>query len=116
MTSFKRTLQRLTLHARKQAIADAVMALVSTQLDIPLRVVLSSRRTAPVCWARHCGMVIAKELTDLPLQEIASLFNRDDHATVSNAIKHVNKERATSRHRRIEFAKLKRLALDVCRE
>ena len=51
----------------------------------------SKKRQDNIAKARHVAIYIVRNLTNLPLQTIGQLFNRD-HTTMMNSIKSVEKE------------------------
>lgn len=111
--STRNKLNQLTIHARKLSIVEGVVEIVCDQLDIPLRVLMSSRRTAKVVWARHAAISLCHELTELSHHELAGLFNRKDHGASLHAVHNVRNLCSTDKRKRIEYAMLKKLALKM---
>ena len=53
--------------------------------------ILSQRRTAPICFARHVAMYIAKETTEMSYKSIGESFGRD-HTSVLHACNEIEKK------------------------
>jgi chromosomal replication initiator protein len=66
------------------AIQDAVCAVLGLSRDD----LLSSSRSPKITRGRHLAMYLARELSDLPLTQIAREFRRD-HSTVLHAVRRV---------------------------
>ena len=51
--------------------------------------IISKKRKAVISNARHISMYIVREITQMPLTEIGTIFGNRDHSTVVYAIRHV---------------------------
>ncbi len=93
----------ITLEVVKRALADVqsgtgessflidkIFRVVSKYYDVPIDTLKSPRRQQNVVHARQVCMYLLRTLTDSPLSEIGSFFNRD-HTTVINAVNKVEK-------------------------
>lgn len=69
-------------------LIDKIFRVVSKHYDVPIDTLKSPRRQQNVVYARQVCMYLLRTLTDSPLSEIGSFFNRD-HSTVINAVNKV---------------------------
>jgi chromosomal replication initiator protein len=67
---------------------DAIQDAICAVLHLSREELLSTSRVPGVTRARHLGMYLARDLTGLPLAQIARAFHRD-HSTVLHAIRRV---------------------------
>ncbi|HEV2753609.1 MAG TPA: chromosomal replication initiator protein DnaA [Solirubrobacteraceae bacterium] len=83
------------LYGREMRTAPAVItvervqAMTAQAFGLPLEVLLSTDRSAPVAWARQVAMLLAREHTGQSLPAIARQFDRRNHTTVLNACRRV---------------------------
>ncbi len=68
---------------------ERVQAMTAQVFGLPLEVLLSTDRSAPVAWARQVAMFLAREHTGQSLPAIARRFDRRNHTTVLNACRRV---------------------------
>ncbi len=59
-----------------------IVALVSSELDVPEDDIVSKKRSADIAWARQVAMYLARELTDNSLARLGQYFSGRDHSTV----------------------------------
>jgi chromosomal replication initiator protein len=69
-------------------LIDKIFRAVSKYYDVPIDTLKSPRRQQNIVLARQVCMYLLRTLTDSPLSEIGSFFNRD-HTTVINAVNKV---------------------------
>jgi chromosomal replication initiator protein len=70
--------------------ALSIQLAVAERYDIPLHVLLSPQRSAPIARARHIAMWIVRNSSDHSLPAIARLFRRYDHTTVIHAVRRID--------------------------
>ena len=75
------------LNRKKRApTVEYILAAVSEHFDVSVNDIRSGTRVRSKLVPRQVGMMLAHELTTLPLTEIAAAFGRKDHSTVKNAL------------------------------
>lgn len=79
------------MHADELALLERIAVFVSNKYGVPVKRLTGPGRAGPVSRARHAGMFLARDLTDLRLSEIAAFFGRSDHTTVIYAVEKVKK-------------------------
>jgi len=67
-----------------------IVARVSDQFRVPAAELISSRRTRSILLPRQVSMYLARQLTDLSLEEIGDQFGGRDHSTVLHACRKVS--------------------------
>lgn len=80
-----RTLGIALLSKIKESDLTPILMAVSREFGLPQEVILSKDRRENVARARQTGMYLARELTNLSLQEIATFFGDCDHGTSLHA-------------------------------
>lgn len=81
----------ITPEAKKIIDADLVIHIVSEHFSISVDNMLSSKRNKELTLPRHIAMFLCRDLTSLPLIDIAHAFHREDHSTIHSAIKKIDK-------------------------
>ena len=113
-----------TIHLQRVFTAELIQNIVSMEFNISKDTLLGTRRLAQWTWPRHVAMSLAYQMTGLSTQELATLFNRDNHVSILYAVRRVNAETSTkdtpSRLRLREFERIRdltKIALGkVCQE
>jgi chromosomal replication initiator protein len=76
----------------KKIAVLAIQKAVAQHFDIPIDSLRAKTRIARVVLARHIGIYLSRELTELSLVEIGKRFGGRDHSTVLHAIAKAKKE------------------------
>ena len=71
---------------------DIIISVVADQFNITVEDIISKRRTADLVLPRQICMYLCKELTQIPLQDIAGALNKKDHTTVMHGIKRISED------------------------
>lgn len=66
-----------------------IIKAVSSELEVSIRDIKSTKRSKDVSFARHICMYLIKEILNLNLQKIASILGRKDHTTIIHGIKKI---------------------------
>lgn len=64
-----------------------IKRVVAHHYDVRLSDITSARRNANIVWARHVGMYLAHDLTNLSTPVIGRQFGGKDHTTVLHAVR-----------------------------
>lgn len=80
---------------RHNTTAESVISIVADEFRVTRAYMAGDRRHQPIAYARQVAMYLLREITDLTLVEIGSLFPKDngkprDHGTVIHAWKLVH--------------------------
>lgn len=86
--------QTISIHRldRAPVTANRILDLVSQRFKVSVLDVKGSARVHSKLIPRQMGMLLAHELTSLPLTEIAKAFGRKDHTTVKNALSAIERK------------------------
>ena len=71
---------------RSPMTVENILSAVSEHFKVSVSEIRSSARSRGKLIPRQMGMMLAHELTTLPLTDIATAFGRKDHSTVKNAL------------------------------
>ena len=74
-----------------EVIVDRVLSEVSRSFGVSVEDILSKKRDAEVCLARHTSIYILRESTQIKMKEIGHEIGGRDHATVIHSIKEVER-------------------------
>ena len=98
------------LFRSQQALASIsnIQKVVADYYGLPLRELLSKRRTRSLARPRQLAMAMCKELTEHSLPEIGEAFGGRDHTTVLHACKQIRKLTETDAKLREDWDKLLR--------
>ncbi len=66
-------------------VIQLIKQTVSETFEVSIENMEAQSRVKEFCRARHCAMVLMRELTPLPLKAIGAQFGRRDHSTVIHA-------------------------------
>lgn len=92
---------------KRQAITtDRILAEVGRYFKVTADEIRSSTRVRSKLLPRQLGMMLAHELTPLPLTEIARAFGRKDHTTVKHAIETLPSKMAKNTDLRRDYDRL----------
>ncbi len=64
-----------------------ILKMVSRYYHVTEEQILSRDRHEPIASARHIAMFMTRKIVGGSLQDLARLFNREDHGTIMNAVK-----------------------------
>jgi chromosomal replication initiator protein len=86
------------LRTEQRKSVETIQKIVADEFDLPSHnVLLSASTKQSLAWPRHIAMSMAYAYSGLGTPEIARLFNREDHSTISHACRRVRNEEATSK-------------------
>ncbi|MDO4887669.1 MAG: chromosomal replication initiator protein DnaA [Actinomycetaceae bacterium] len=74
--------------------ASLIMAQTASYFDIKIEEMTSSDRSRVLVTARQIAMYLCREMTDLSLPKIGSIFGKRDHTTVMHACRKIDKQMA----------------------
>ena len=108
----------ITLDTAREAIAELIggtepvhitiekiLAAVSQKYDIPIDSIKGRSRNTPIMRARHIAIYLIKKLTDIPLTNIAKVFERD-HSTIISSISKIEDDIAENPGLELEINEL----------
>jgi chromosomal replication initiation ATPase DnaA len=72
-----------------------IIGAVAEFYDLSPELIKSSRRANEVTWARHVICYLARVMTRLSLQSIASRVGRQDHSTIFSAVNRIRRKIVT---------------------
>ena len=72
---------------------EKILAAVSQKYSIPIDSIKGRSRNTPIMRARHIAIYLIKKLTDIPLTNIAKVFERD-HSTIISSISKIEEDAA----------------------
>jgi len=88
------------LRSEQRKSVETIQKIVADEFELPSHSVLLSASTKQsLAWPRHVAMFMSYMYSGLGTPEIAKLFNREDHSTISHASKRVRNEQATNKKR-----------------
>lgn len=76
---------------------ENIQSVVSAYFGVTVSDLISSKRSAKITLPRHISMYLIKELYDLPLKKIGSLFGGRDHTTVMSACEKIESDLKTNK-------------------
>ena len=76
-----------TAHRQAEISVDQLIQIVAEQHQVPEDKVRGTSRAAASVRARQAAILLARELTDLSLNELGNRFGGRDHSTIHNAIR-----------------------------
>ena len=84
---------------------EKILAAVSQKYSIPIDSIKGRSRNTPIMRARHIAIYLIKRLTDIPLTNIAKVFERD-HSTIISSISKIEDEVAENPGLELEINEL----------
>ncbi len=87
------------------AMVERILSAVSKSYGVPIEHIKSKKKTDNIANARHVAIYLVKQLTELTLKEIGSIFLRD-HSTIISSIDKVDKNIKTVNNYEFEINRL----------
>lgn len=89
-----------------------ILTVCAEWFDVPLKIIISDKRTRSVVYARHTAMYMVKNKTNLSLAEIGQLFERD-HTSVIHALKRMSELKKRSAQWDVDLKEISKLIMDT---
>jgi chromosomal replication initiator protein len=87
----RRCLRELFLNQKREPTMEDIIRVVSERFGVKLSELQSKRRSNAIAYPRQIGMVLARRLTRMSLEEVGSYFGGRDHSTVLHAVKKIER-------------------------
>jgi chromosomal replication initiator protein len=87
----RRCLRELFLNQKREPTMEDIIRVVSERFGVKLSELQSKRRSNAIAYPRQVGMVLARRLTRMSLEEVGSYFGGRDHSTVLHAVKKIER-------------------------
>lgn len=76
----------------REVTPENIISVVADQYNLTVEDITSNRRTADLVLPRQICMYLCKEMTQIPLQDIATALNKKDHTTIMHGIKRISED------------------------
>ena len=86
---------------------EKILSTVSTKYNVSIEDLKGRRRTKDIAKARHIAIYLIKQMTDIPLTNIARVFERD-HTTIMSSVEVIEREIRENPSTELEISELKR--------
>ena len=86
---------------------EKILSTVSTKYNVSIEDLKGRRRTKDIAKARHIAIYLIKQMTDIPLTNIARVFERD-HTTIMSSVEVIEREIRENPSTELEISELKK--------
>ena len=87
----RRCLRELFVNQKREPTMEDIIRVVTERFGVKLSELQSKRRSNAIAFPRQVGMILARRLTRMSLEEVGSYFGGRDHSTVLHAVKKLNR-------------------------
>ncbi len=87
----RRCLRELFANHKREPSMEDIVRVVTERFGVKLSELQSKKRSNAIAFPRQVGMVLARRLTRMSLEEIGGYFGGRDHSTVLHAVKKLNR-------------------------
>ena len=84
-------LRELFANQRREPTMEDIIRVVTERFNVKLSELQSKRRSNAIAFPRQIGMVLARRLTRMSLEEVGSYFGGRDHSTVLHAVRKIDR-------------------------
>jgi chromosomal replication initiator protein len=87
----RRCLRELFLTQKREPTMEDIIRVVTERFGIKLSELQSKKRSNAIAFPRQMGMILARRLTRMSLEEVGSYFGGRDHSTVLHAVRKIER-------------------------
>jgi chromosomal replication initiator protein len=87
----RRCLRDLFVNQKREPTMEDIIRVVTEHFGVKLSELQSKRRSNAIAYPRQVGMVLARRLTRMSLEDVGSYFGGRDHSTVLHAVKKIER-------------------------